>query len=329
MYWSIRPKYVYNPTVLEMHLCKLRGKGEYKMTENRVRLNGGFHNDIFHNKEHNSVVRISPKSKTKEMVMQEIEWMGFLHDKGVPVPKAILPLAYEGERVKTNFEYIPGDSIDVKNKSHWNEVTFKQFGKSLGRMHAISKIHKFKSIHRPAWRNDNPDVFNIRENLIPWIGEKYDKLLNSLTSDNIMPDNFGLIHNDYHQGNLIMNKKGFITIIDFDECSYNWFAQDLAVAFYHAYWQHDSFNGNTHTFCDSFMRNFFKGYTTENSLHKDTIKQIPTFLKLREIYLYQLFNQSWDTNHLEAWQEYTMQNLETNIKNETPYAGIHDFSIYL
>ncbi|MEB9878490.1 phosphotransferase [Bacillus cereus] len=208
---------------------------------------------------------------------------------------------------------IPGDSIDVKNKSHWNEVTFKQFGKSLGRIHAISKIHKFESIHRPAWRNDNPDVFNIRENLIPWIGEKYDKLLNNLTSDNITPDNFGLIHNDYHQGNLIMDKKGFITIIDFDDCSYNWFAQDLAVAFYHAYWQHDS----------------FKGYKTENSLHKDTIKQIPTFLKLREIYLYQIFNQSWDTNHLEAWQEYTLQNLETKIKNETPYAGIHDFSIYL
>ncbi|WP_257147339.1 MULTISPECIES: hypothetical protein [Bacillus cereus group] len=45
--------------------------------------------------------------------------------------------------------------------------------------------------------------------------------------------------------------------------------------------------------------------------------------------MYQIFNQSWDTNHLEAWQEYTLQNLETKIKNETPYAGIHDFSIYL
>ncbi|HDR4482964.1 TPA: phosphotransferase [Bacillus cereus] len=299
------------------------------MTENRVRLNGGFHNDIFHIKENNSVVRISKISKTEEMVMQEIEWMNFLHDKGVPVPKVTLPLAYEGERVKTYFEYIQGCPIDVTNKSHWNEVTFKQFGKILGRMHAISKIHKFESIHRPAWRNDTPDVFNIKEKLVPWINEKYDKLLNSLTSDIITPDNFGLIHNDYHLGNLIMNKKGFITIIDFDDCSYNWFAQDLAVAFYHAYWQHNSFNGNAHTFCDSFMRNFFAGYRTENNLYMDIIKQIPTFLKLREIYLYQLFKQSWAIDCLEEWQAFTLQSLETKIKNEAPYANILDFSIYL
>lgn len=56
--------------------------------------------------------------------------------------------------------------------------------------------------------------------------------------------------------------------------------------------------------------------------------QIPIFLKIREIYLYQLFIQKWDTNNLEEWQEYTLHSLEDKINNQVPYAGINDFSIF-
>lgn len=51
------------------------------MQENRIRLNGGFNNDVFYIKEKERVVRISEKSKTKEMVLQEIEWMNFYMKK--------------------------------------------------------------------------------------------------------------------------------------------------------------------------------------------------------------------------------------------------------
>ncbi|MEY8347951.1 phosphotransferase [Bacillus cereus] len=299
------------------------------MLENRVRLNGGFHNDVFYMKEKERVVRISDKSKTKEMVLQEIEWMNFLYEKGVHVPKLVMPLGCEEKRVKTYFEFIKGNQIDVTNKSHWNEKVFKKIGKILGRMHALSKEFKLQVIQRPEWKVENPDVFNIRGKLDPWMKEKYEKLLYNLTSYSITPDTFGLIHNDYHQGNLIINEEGRITTIDFDECAYNWYAQDIAVVFYHAYWQHSSFNGNTHSFCDLFMSNFFAGYKTENMLHKDIIIQIPIFLKIREIYLYQLFMQKWDMNNLEEWQAYTLHSLEDKIKNQVPYAGINDFSVFL
>lgn len=299
------------------------------MLENRVRLNGGFHNDVFYMEEKERVVRISDKNKTKEMVLQEIEWMNFLYKKGVHVPKPVIPVEYEGERVKTYFEFIKGDHIDVTNKSHWNEKVFGKIGKTLGGMHALSKAFKLQVINRPEWKVENPDVFNLREKLEPWMKEKYETLLYSLTSYRITPDTFGLIHNDYHQGNLIMNEEGRITTIDFDECAFNWYAQDIAVAFYHAYWQHSAFNGNTHSFCDIFMSNFFAGYKTENMLHKDIIIQIPIFLKIREIYLYQLFMQKWNMNHLEEWQAYTLHSLEDKIKHEVPYAGINDFSVFL
>lgn len=136
-----------------------------------MRLNGGFNNDVFYIKDKEKIARISEKNKTKEMVLQEIAWMNFLYEKGVLVPKPITPLEYEEERVKTYFEFMKGDHIDVTNKSHWNEKTFKKIGKILGRMHALSKDFKLQTIERPEWKVENPDVFNIRGKLEPWISE--------------------------------------------------------------------------------------------------------------------------------------------------------------
>ncbi|PFH88036.1 hypothetical protein COI44_10640 [Bacillus sp. AFS088145] len=76
------------------------------------------------------------------------------------------------------------------------------------------------------------------------------------------------------------------------------------------------------------MTYFFKGYKLENLLCKDIVKQIPIFLKLREIFLHHLFVQKWDLNRLEDWHKYTLIDLENKIKNDVPYADIIDFSIY-
>lgn len=299
------------------------------MLENRVRLTGGFRNDVFYIEEKGKIERISDARRTKNMVLQEIEWMNFLYNEGVALSKPEMSLAYEEGRVKTYFEFIQGDEIDVTNESHWNVKIFEQWGKTLGKMHALSKIYKGEKQERHKWTSENPDVFNIRENLASWLGDNYDRLMQSLHTYEITPHTFGLIHNDFHQGNLILTKEGILTAIDFDDCSLNWFAQDIAVAFYHAFWQHDAYNGMTDSFLQIFIGHFFAGYQTENLLHLDIINQIPIFLKLREIFLYQLFIQKWDIDNLEEWQSYTLQDLEGKIKNQTHYAGIEEFSSYL
>ncbi|WP_391206238.1 phosphotransferase enzyme family protein [Psychrobacillus sp. L4] len=299
------------------------------MEENRIRLDGGFHNDIFHLEEEGRVVRISDKKKTKEMILQEIEWMNFLHEHGVAMSKPEMTIGYEDGRVKTYFEFIKGDEMDVTNELHWNVKTFELWGRVLGRMHELSKQYRVEEISRPVWTVENPDVFDIGGGLLPWVKEEYDRLMQILCTYKITPDTFGLIHNDFHQGNLIISNEGTLNTIDFDECSYNWYAQDIAVSFYHAYWQHHSYNGNTDSFTHIFMNHFFAGYQSENVLHEDMIEQIPIFLKLREIFLYQLFMRKWHMNNLEGWQIYTLKELEEKIKNQIPYAGITDFSIYV
>jgi len=303
--------------------------GGNEMRENRIRLDGGLHNDIFYMEEKEQVVRISEARKTKEMVLQEMEWMNFLYKQEVAVPKPEMHLEDENGRVRAYFEFVKGDMMDVTNVLHWNEKVFERWGKILGRIHALYKKFEVKEVHRPIWTVENTDVFDIRANLSPWLRDRYDGLMQSLCAFDSTENTFGLIHNDFHQGNLIITKDGSITTIDFDDCAFNWYAQDIAVAYYHAYWQNSSYNGYTKKFRQSFMNRFLAGYQAESYLHEDIVKQIPIFLKLREIFLYQLFTRKWDKNNLEEWQKYTLLDLEKKIRNKTPYSGISDFSIYV
>jgi Ser/Thr protein kinase RdoA (MazF antagonist) len=247
--------------------------------------------------------------------------------QGVNVPRVDHNLGKEDERVITYFEYINGKQIDVTNPNHWNIQLFEKWGKELGKMHSLVKKYKLSEVHRPVWSPNRVDVFGIRDQLVPTMKEIYDKHMEKLLQFQVKSDTFGLIHNDFHQGNIILvGNTPFI--VDFDDCAFNWFAQDIATAFYHAYWQQNSFNQMNEQFIKPFLTSFFKGYKLENLLHNDIVKQIPVFLKLREIFLYHLFVQKWDLNRLEEWQKYTLIDLENKINNDLPYANITDFSIY-
>ncbi|MGD6856022.1 phosphotransferase enzyme family protein [Bacillus infantis] len=299
------------------------------MNEGYVRLSGGFHNEVFYDKYNNRIIRISANGKSAEEVRQELQWMDFLHRNGIPLSKPAKEIELDAGLVKAHFEFVRGNPVDVTNPDRWNERNFEQFGRILGRMHALSKEYRIEGNRRPVWTKENPDVFGIRDGLAGWLREEYDRLMEDLQPYKLSLDTFGLIHNDFHQGNFIVRENGEIVVIDFDECACNWFAQDLAVLFYHAYWQQDSFIGEAEAFSTRFMHHVFSGYQSETELHPDIIVQIPIFLKLREIFLYQLFHRKWDKAHLEDWQEYTLQDLKRKIKDREPYAGIDDFSAYL
>jgi amicoumacin kinase len=299
------------------------------MTEGYVRLSGGFHNEVFYDKKNNRIIRISGNHKSAEEVRQELQWMDFLHKNGIPLSQPAKKIELDGGLVKAHFEYVRGNPVDVTLPAHWNEKNFEQFGRILGRMHALSKNYQIEDNRRPVWSNENPDVFGIRDGLADWLREEYDRLMDGLQTYKPSRDTFGLIHNDFHQGNFVVRENGEITVIDFDECAFNWFAQDLAVLFYHAYWQQDSFIGEAEAFSYRFMHHVFSGYQSVTDLHPDTIAQIPIFLKLREIFLYQLFDRKWDKAYLEDWQVYTLQDLERKIKSREPFAGITAFAEYL
>jgi amicoumacin kinase len=296
--------------------------------EKMMPLNGGLHNEVFYLPDEELVLRISETGKTTEMVLQEIEWMTYLKENGIKVP-GVKQFNVKSGRPQVFFEYKRGEPIDVRNKQHWNKQTFLELGSVLGHMHALSKTVKKKLNNRPEWSAQNTDVFRIEKSLQKWLAPHYQHWMDCLSDFAKKQDTFGLIHNDFHQGNVLVRPKGELVIIDFDECSYNWFAQDLAAVFYHAYWQHQSFNGDADGFIPEFLHSLFEGYQKWNVLHKDILVQIPVFLKLREIFLYQLFMRKWNIEQLEDWQAFTLTDLKRRIESREPYAGIADFSIFI
>jgi Ser/Thr protein kinase RdoA (MazF antagonist) len=291
------------------------------------RINEGFQNEIYSwkNGGQEFILRVQTgKGRTRESISAELEWIRFLSEHGVKVARPILIGNEEVKRVGehrffTIFEKAKGRPVEVMNPDEWSAPFFYSWGKAIGRMHTLAAaFHLQAGSERPVWRRESPNLFRLMDRLEEPVREIYLTLINSLSEFTLRPDTFGLIHNDLHQGNFFVDGHE-ITFFDFDDCSFNWFANDLAVSYYHAHWQGTSFNPEDKEFPKRFLSCLLKGYQSEKELHPDTVKQIPIFLKIREIFLYQLFKEKWDHNHLEDWQEYTLQDLKLRIEGRVPF----------
>ncbi|WP_419887393.1 phosphotransferase enzyme family protein [Neobacillus niacini] len=298
----------------------------YGYTEGElVPINDGFHNTVY--SYGNLIFRVSPSSvRQQKNIMNELSFINGLWKYGVPVS---LPVKSVHENLIESlgdhhfvvaFEKAKGTSIDVTNRDVWNQELFYHWGNVMGKMHSAGKRIK---VDRPIWTVHQPDLLNLFPKIpSETIADKYKQLLNQLVQFPKTPDLFGLIHNDFHQGNVFVNK-GRLTLFDFDDCAYHWFAYDLATTFYHAYWQTSSFTPENNQFSKDFWEHFLTGYQQENTLSKELIQQIPIFLKIREIFLYTLFLEKWDMEKLHDWQKYTLTNLKNKIESGKPYSDVN------
>jgi Ser/Thr protein kinase RdoA (MazF antagonist) len=301
-----------------------------------IPLSDGFQNEVyeFMKYEKKYILRItSGKKKSKDLIQNELSLVCFLKNKGISVSEAIPSL--EGsllEEIQQDQESLycalfvkaEGAPVNVQDHAQWNEEFFYEWGRLLGRVHHVSKNLETAAQHVkwPQWSNEHPYNYELFKNLNTELEkEKYEDIVALLKGLPRDERHFGLIHNDFHQGNFFV-KDGNITLFDFDDCLYFWYAYDIATAFYHAFWQNTSFNGGDNRFCEAFLIPFLSGYSKENTLTHDMINQIPLFLKLRELFLYALFQKVWVTNVREEWQNFTIQNLKKNIENDAVYAGL-------
>jgi len=63
-----------------------------------------------------------------------------------------------------------------------------------------------------------------------------------------------LIHTDVHAGNFFVDD-GRITVFDFDDSSYQWFASDIAIALYYTIWR--KFDGHEQREKDTYAPGVF------------------------------------------------------------------------
>jgi amicoumacin kinase len=304
-------------------------------TKSVVKLTGGFQNDVFeyHDGHDARILRVTLSSnRSKETIQSELDFIENLSLNGIGVSSPIK--SAQGNYIEeitlqgvifylTSFSKAAGHLVNVSNPREWNREFFQYWGRTMGKMHSLTKVEneKFQTYNRPSWRGRDNDILLFLSTISEQASRAYEKIINSIDSLPRSQDSYGLIHNDFHQGNFFVHE-GDLTIFDFDDCSFSWFSQDIAASYYHAVWQNRSFNPDYKTFPIEFIQCFLEGYSQENELNKEIVEQIPLFLKLREFFLLNLFNRKWNTQNLLEWQSYTLKDLQLRIENEIPYTDV-------
>ena len=206
------------------------------------------------------------------------------------------------------------------------EEYFQNWGHALGQMHRLTKSYQplSNAIRRPAWFDwEYASGFPYREQL-PVIAAKYDALIAELQALPKDVDSYGLIHNDFNDGNFTVDyENGDITVFDFDDSCYFWFIYDLACA-----WEggvgHVMFRplGERIAFMEHYMHQVMAGYTRENTLSEQWLNRLPLFLRL-----IQMQELTYYARYLDEPDEELQARLRYKIRcigEDIPYLGFFD-----
>ncbi|MCP4363498.1 MAG: phosphotransferase, partial [Chloroflexi bacterium] len=233
------------------------------------------------------------------LIQGEVDWINYLAAGGASVSRAILSEnrnlveivddGQGGHFLGTAFVKAQGAP---PGRAVWGAPLFEEYGRLIGRMHALAKNYQLPD---PAWKRpewDAPGMLDMEDWLPASEGPVLKKYYTLKTYLDTLPkdgDTYGLIHQDAHGGNFFVDDAGRITLFDFDDCAYSWFMNDIAIVLFYAAVNTD----DPSAFTEHFMTHFLKGYKSKNHLNPAWLKEIPHFLKLREIDLYAIIHRSF------------------------------------
>lgn len=273
------------------------------------------------------ILRIGHSLRRSEaLIMGEADWLNYLAEGGVSVARAvpsengrlveIIEDGQGGQFLATAFVKARGKQPWVVG---WTPALYETYGELLGSIHARTMDY---SPPDPAWRRPEWDdeIFEFVEHFLPKseviVKQKYRDVLDHLHRLSKDKETYGLVHQDAHGGNLLVDESGRITLFDFDDCGYSWFANDIAIALFYIALDAEA----VQAFTLEFMSHFLKGYQRAARLDPNWLKEIPFFLKVREIELYAVIHRDFDVNNIEDdWCAHFMQNRKQRIETDTPF----------
>ena len=241
----------------------------------------------------------------------ECEWISYLISNGV---RACAPVPTRSGRHVTDISEIKADScIYLFERSDGVPMTSDLldrdllfgWGKTLGMMHRLSAVFSpsRENHRRHSWYSD-PDYRDYKEILDDMeqaISNRLAGLLEATVSLPTTRDRFGLIHADPQFSNILLEGRN-LRFIDFDDCCYDWFMNDIAVAaFYHVVNQlgASDISGKL----TDFLKGILDGYRTEMPLPDDWPETIPLFMKIRELILYIALKRQGQSSPSDPWSK--------------------------
>lgn len=200
------------------------------------------HNDLFTGfyKDQEVVIRVTKNNrKNQALVRGEVDFLRKLNSFNLDI---IRPIEIGGqyvhllkidhhEHVALVFEKIYGHGCFEIEHSDQHIISAAT---SLAKIHIISR--ESGPYNRPTW-DKNPYFEDIKASLdgLKCHEKIYDGFLalkKRLSRQSKTLENYGLVHGDFFYGNMIYQENG-LTIIDFDECEYNWYWYDIIVYFFY------------------------------------------------------------------------------------------------
>ena len=303
----------------------------YCVSKDKLVLVGNHQNYVFKaNRPDGTIfIRITHKShRNKELIQEEIEWINYLSRKGILVARPVaskndlfIETVISGDDTffVVAFEEATGKGI---GQYPWSTDNVELLGQLTARIHLLSKDYSLISdCKRFQWDENNfiskaseylpKDQWKVVDTLNELIQQ-----IKKLPTDN---NSYGLIHGDMVACNYHVDGNN-VTFFDFDECSYCWFINDIAIQlFYESLtWKGElDIEG-----AQLSAKHFLKGYCEYKALDSFWLKHIPLFIKLREIILYIAIIRSRNLNDLDEWSMNFMKGRRERIENNIPFIEI-------
>jgi Ser/Thr protein kinase RdoA (MazF antagonist) len=257
-----------------------------------------------------TIIKLSHEDRrTLDTLHAEAEFTRYLADHGISVSSALMSpqgnlVEAIDDGVDSRFMAVawtiaPGVLPDVKPTDHdfWHA-----HGSLLGQSHAATVNYRpsSRARTRPQW-DDPVNLADSRH--IPKTDlkatEEVERLLAALRQLDRDPSAYGLVHYDAHLYNVHIDD-GNLTLFDFDDCSYTWFVNDIAVVLYHSLMSHDDPAADAALIWPAFLA----GYLSAYDLEPKWFAHIPLLLSWRDHLLYSVLCRSRDSiddMDVDAW----------------------------
>ncbi len=263
----------------------------------------------------------------------ELHYLQFLSENGINVSTPVesednnLFETQNNENGETVFFYIvytkaEGDfAFRTYDRNNYPDSFIKALGREIGKLHRVVKDYKpTASCIRPEWK-DTVDFFPLDDfpESEKKVVDRYIETMEKIDNLKITGNNYGLIHNDIHDGNFFIKDNRFI-FFDFEEASPIFFANDIAIPLFYAVWKFKD-QKEKDEYGAHFLKTFMSGYKLENNLDSESMDSISLFLKIREMDNYSM---DYDVTDFKGNKglEWFMANRKERLENGTPYLNI-------
>ncbi|MCP4177211.1 MAG: phosphotransferase, partial [bacterium] len=216
----------------------------------------------------------------------------------------------------------------IPSTTEWNKELFLKCGETIAKMHNLSEENNKKDdkIYINDWIIQ--DEYNTKKYIPLKFQKLHDKCDSIYEEISTLPKNdstYGVIHSDICLGNFFINN-GEITLFDFQDCEQHYFINDLAIFIYFAIY--NSFNGdNLNDYAENLIKHLFIGYKKERQLDNYWVKQLPLFMKLREVLSLSQTYRYGDIDKLDDDNKILLNMYRRNIENDLPATDIDFDSI--